>query len=369
MQPLSLASRRLRPCVRTLCPLGALYRDADMESMSDGWDHDTAYGWLDPLDDPTMGAQNPARRGFTMRLAALNSGLWWVGATAPSYRVMQIMEYRMATEDLWDQSGYNLELMLNSRDAHMVAGASVRVMSPLCFLNSKVLFRFLRAQPYHKNKQFVPIAVHVNYHSDKGHKMVLTADEYLNNVSGSLDKCARDGLSLFPSLSPRALRRPCVCACSRCDVPPHSRIFPRRCVGDGCKIGMEPASVLEAHHRHSINDGMVTSSQFFLSRKEAKQHGCAPRAPWGGAIEGLHHELMRVGGVGAEWALKCPSGQGKDVEELCAAAKQALGGGRDLAVTVVDGPRAELLQARLFPARTRLYSRTHLHAARDARLP
>ena len=43
----------------------------------------------------------------------------------------------MATEDLWDQSGYNLELMLNSRDAHMVAGASVRVMSPLCFLNSK----------------------------------------------------------------------------------------------------------------------------------------------------------------------------------------------------------------------------------------
>lgn len=64
--------------------------------MSDGWDHDSAHGWLDPLDDPTLGPTNPARIGFTMRLAALNSGLWWVGATWPSYRVMQIMEYRCA---------------------------------------------------------------------------------------------------------------------------------------------------------------------------------------------------------------------------------------------------------------------------------
>lgn len=110
----------------------------------------------------------------------------------------------MATEDLWDQSGYNLELMLNSRDAHMVAGASVRVMSPLCFLNSKVLFRHLRAAPYHKNKAFLPVAVHVNYHSDKGHKMVLVADEYLHNVSGSLDKRA------IPPTRSRLTPPPCV---------------------------------------------------------------------------------------------------------------------------------------------------------------
>ena len=56
-------------------------------------------------------------------------------------RISQIMEYRMATEDLWDQSGYNLELMLNSHDAHLVAGASVRVMSPLGFLNRKARAR------------------------------------------------------------------------------------------------------------------------------------------------------------------------------------------------------------------------------------
>ena len=83
----------------------SLYRDADMESMSDGWDNATAHGWLDPLDDPTLGPDNPARHGATLRLAALNSGLWWVGATWPSLRLMQIMEYRMATEDLWDQVG------------------------------------------------------------------------------------------------------------------------------------------------------------------------------------------------------------------------------------------------------------------------
>lgn len=224
---------------------------------------------------------------------------------------MQIMEYRMATEDLWDQSGYNLELMLNSHDAHMLAGASVRVMSPLCFLNSKVLFRFLRAQPYHKSKEFLPVAVHVNYHSDKGYKMVLVADEYLKNISGSLDKCE----------------------------------------GDGCRIGLDSAGQLESHHRHSINDGMVTSSNFFLSRKEAAQHGCKPRSPWGGAIEGLSHELMRVGGAGPEWALKCPAGAGGDVSALCAAAKAALGDGRDLALTVADSSHRELLSVFLESAK------------------
>lgn len=116
---------------------------------------------------------------------------------------------------------------------------------------------------------------------------------------------------------------------------------------------MEPVSQLEAHYRHSINDGMVTSSNFHTSRKEAQQHGCAPRAPWSGAIDSLKHELMRVdggGGGGGDWALKCPARQGADVEALCAAAKQALGSGRDLAVTVADGPRADVLTARVFAA-------------------
>ena len=71
----------------------------------------------------------------------------------------------MATEDLWDQSGYNLELWLASRDAHATAGATVRVMDPLCFVNSKVMFRFIRHTPALRKEKHVPVAMHANYHT------------------------------------------------------------------------------------------------------------------------------------------------------------------------------------------------------------
>jgi hypothetical protein len=62
----------------------------------------------------------------------------YVSATAASRHLMQIMQHRMATEDVWDQSAYNMELWQPSRDAHFTGGCTIRVMSPLCFVNSKV---------------------------------------------------------------------------------------------------------------------------------------------------------------------------------------------------------------------------------------
>lgn len=117
-------------------PFPALHRDSDVESMSDGWNAASAFGWLDPLDDAAALA-GPMRRGHTLRATALNSGLWFVTATAPTLALMAVMEHRMATEDLWDQAGYNMELFLPTHDAHVAARATVRVMSPLCFVNSK----------------------------------------------------------------------------------------------------------------------------------------------------------------------------------------------------------------------------------------
>jgi len=38
-------------------------------------------------------------------VAALNSGMWLVMATQASRRLMAIMAYRMASEELWDQAG------------------------------------------------------------------------------------------------------------------------------------------------------------------------------------------------------------------------------------------------------------------------
>ncbi len=150
------------------------------------------------MDDPSLGAHSPGRRGATLRAAALNSGLWYVTATAPVLSLMLVMEHRMATEDLWDQSGYNMELFLPAHDAHLTAGASVRVMSPLCFVNSKVLFRYIRFQSYLNG--FYPIAIHVNYHADKSHKMVLAAEYYLKSREDALHRCARLHLGLDSEL-------------------------------------------------------------------------------------------------------------------------------------------------------------------------
>ena len=52
-------------------PFDHLYRDSDVEGLSDGYDERTAYGWNDGIDDPKMGW---ARYAQTMRVFAMNSG-------------------------------------------------------------------------------------------------------------------------------------------------------------------------------------------------------------------------------------------------------------------------------------------------------
>ena len=68
-------------------PFPFLYRDADVESMSDGWDNSSAHGFLDLVDDPAMGPDG-RRRARAFRVAALNSGMWYVSATEASRRLM-----------------------------------------------------------------------------------------------------------------------------------------------------------------------------------------------------------------------------------------------------------------------------------------
>ena len=275
-------------------PFTALYRDSDVESMSDGWDAGTLHGWLDGVDDPSMGSRSPGRRGATLRAAALNSGLWYVTATRPVLGLMTVMEHRMATEDLWDQSGYNMELFLPAHDAHLTAGASVRVMSPLCFVNSKVLFRYIRFQSYLVG--FYPIAIHVNYHADKSHKMVLAAEYYLKSRDDALNRCA----------------------------------------GDGCAQGMAPVAELEAGARAGVNDGFVGGRAWGVSKRDALQLGCAPQAPWGGKLgAGIEHVLARLPAPRrtSSGALACPAG----AEALCGALAKALDG------AAASGKHTELL--------------------------
>ena len=95
----------VRPlAARAQDPFVALYRDTDVEGMSDGWDDDAAYGHTYELPLPAgstpSGAAAPAR---WLRLVARNSGLFYLAATHECLRLMKVLAARMAAEAVWDQ--------------------------------------------------------------------------------------------------------------------------------------------------------------------------------------------------------------------------------------------------------------------------
>ena len=56
-------------------PFLFLHKDADIEGTTDGWDDGSAYGWMEQLDDASIGAFGRFRPA--MRITAWNSGLWY----------------------------------------------------------------------------------------------------------------------------------------------------------------------------------------------------------------------------------------------------------------------------------------------------
>ena len=208
-------------------PFPFLFRDSDVESMSDGWDAGSAFGFLETVDDASLGREKNSgrRRAKTFRVAALNSGMWLVMATRASARLMTTMARRMATEpNLWDQSGYNLELWFASRDDVRVSGATVRVLHPLCFVNSKVMFRFIRHAPSLRKEAHTPVAMHSNYHTDKAFKMQRVV-EYYTKAEATAD----------------VLNRGCVV---------------------GCDANLRSVAQLERDAKANVNDAIVGSKKW-----------------------------------------------------------------------------------------------------------
>ena len=233
-------------------PFPYLYRDHDIESMSDGWDNHTANGFHQIIDDAAMGRSGRARvKAF--RVSALNSGLWYVAATRASHRLMLIMAHRMDTEDLWDQAGYNLELWFASRDWHQTSGATVRVMNPYCFLNSKVMFRIVRHKEELTKERHRPVAMHANYHTDKERKMQLV-DRYYNS-DASL-------------------------ASLECTV--------------GCSSALKSVEELEGKHKHAVNDGIIGSKNWKEGATAAYSSKCEPMSDWNGKIAHLDRNLHTI---------------------------------------------------------------------------
>mmetsp|Transcript_33722 Transcript_33722/g.107136 ORF Transcript_33722/g.107136 Transcript_33722/m.107136 type:complete len:979 (+) Transcript_33722:200-3136(+) len=292
-------------------PFPYLYRDSDVEGMSDGWDAPTAHGTLEETDDPTIGVDNPGRKRSTMRIAALNSGLWFVRATYPSLRLMEVMAHRMATEDLWDQSGYNMELFQPTRDGHFTAGCSVRVLSSLCFLNSKVMFRHVRT-----NQQLLesyrPVSMHANYHSDKPNKMAQVHAYYIDGKHNALANCH----------------------------------------GDGCNPPLVPFQVLEKDFQGIVNDGMISSRNWLKTKKVIDMNGCRPVTPWEGQLRGMTHELDWVPAArpGAGATCRGLDGFRKVICKAAEDAHEASGRGRREVVAMFVGlddiePAHELLES------------------------
>ena len=153
--------------VLTQDPFPALYRDSDVEGMSDGWDEDSGYGHVHELPlslardaSAPAAASTPLR---SVRMAARNSGLFYLSATHESLRLMQILAKRMASEDVWDQSAYNMEIFRPAYGQYVAAGVSVRAMNFVCFCNTKVLFKYMRHDPQLIDPaRHVPVTVHIN---------------------------------------------------------------------------------------------------------------------------------------------------------------------------------------------------------------
>jgi hypothetical protein len=160
----------------------AIYGDSDVEGMTDGWDDVSAYGF----EFAGLGG-TPMRR-----LAARNSGLFYLAATREALRMVTRLAERMRTErNTWDQTAYNEEQVWLWSSDHgggpaggpAPAGVSTRVMNYACFQNTKYLFRYMRydAQLYNgtAGRSLRPVSVHINYHPEKPQRMVGLWQTYL----------------------------------------------------------------------------------------------------------------------------------------------------------------------------------------------
>ncbi|KAK8518896.1 hypothetical protein V6N13_017838 [Hibiscus sabdariffa] len=172
-------------------PFNHLYRDSDVESMTDGHGNMTAYGYDDVFDEPGMGW---ARYAHTMRIWVYNSGFFYIRPTFPSIELLDRVAVRLAREqNAWDQAVFNEELFFPSHPGYEGLYASRRTMDFYLFMNSKVLFKTVRKDA--TLRKFSPVIIHINYHPNKLERMKAVEEFYVNGN--------RDALNDFPDGSDR----------------------------------------------------------------------------------------------------------------------------------------------------------------------
>ncbi|XP_077244440.1 arabinosyltransferase RRA3-like [Tasmannia lanceolata] len=163
-------------------PFDHLYRDSDVESMTDGHNNVTAYGYNDVFDEPSMGW---ARYAHTMRIWVYNSGFFYIRPTIPSIELLDRVTDRLSGEPKpWDQAVFNEELFFPSHAGYEGLHASKRTMDFYLFMNSKVLFKTVRKDD--NLRKLKPVIVHTNYHPDKLPRMKAIVEFYVNGKQDAL---------------------------------------------------------------------------------------------------------------------------------------------------------------------------------------
>ncbi|KAL6216120.1 hypothetical protein ACLB2K_009347 [Fragaria x ananassa] len=163
-------------------PFNHLYQDSDVESMTDGHNNMTAYGYNDVFDEPSMGW---ARYAHTMRIWVYNSGFFYIRPTLPSIELLDRVAGRLSREKAWDQAVFNEELYFPSHPGYDGLHAAKRTMDFYMFMNSKVLFKTVRKDA--NLKKLKPVILHVNYHPDKLPRMKAIVEFYINGKQDALE--------------------------------------------------------------------------------------------------------------------------------------------------------------------------------------
>ncbi|DBA81187.1 hypothetical protein WJX79_006838 [Trebouxia sp. C0005] len=163
-------------------PFDHLYRDSDVEAMSDGWSNDTAYGYNDVLDDAKMGW---ARYAHSMRVLVFNSGLFYIQPTLASLDLLDRIAFRLDNENGWDQAIFNEVIFFPSHGHHKDPSVTRRVMDYMDFMNSKTLFTVVRKDE--SLRKYQPVTIHVNYHPDKHPRMLAVVQRYVDGDMQALN--------------------------------------------------------------------------------------------------------------------------------------------------------------------------------------
>ena len=167
-------------------PFDHLYRDADVEASTDGFNAAWAGGKVGSVHEPKMGW---GAGGLYIQHFTLNVGCAFFRPTEKTIDLLARVAKKLSQAASWDQQVFNEEVFMLSHGAYNGSKVGVRVMDYMQWVNSKVFFFSMR-QNFFPGKATppgaLPVMIHMNYHPDKHKRMLCVWARY---IEGKHDAC------------------------------------------------------------------------------------------------------------------------------------------------------------------------------------